>query len=370
MSQFEILPIVEKYYPIKIFVKSLVWIFCKVARFIGLIHRADGTKVVILSLNKIGDSIFTIQAIKKIIEFHKHKPISLICFPETKSIFQMTFPSVDILTIPHKSFWKKRIANSEAKKILRATKPEIIYDLTGAITSATLIAFSSAKKIIGMNLEYFKPLYNYFALIRTKPHLIDSYLDVVRKVISVEDDYNYEFPFIVSETNKILIHPHAGWKAKEWGIEKYLELGRRLSSRYEVEFITEAGSLSERIKKDIQENFNLIEAKSVEALMENIKKCALLIGNDSGPIYIANMLGKPTFTIYGPTNPEYSKPFGKHHTQIHQKVGCSPINTQYCFTDAGRKCPDYICMRNLTVDVVYNKVIDFLDKEKIQKHII
>ena len=31
-----------------------------------------------------------------------------------------------------------------------------------------------------------------------------------------------------------------------------------------------------------------------------MKKCSVFIGNDSGPVQIASLLGKPTFTIYSP----------------------------------------------------------------------
>ncbi|MFA6597386.1 MAG: glycosyltransferase family 9 protein [Ignavibacteriaceae bacterium] len=369
MSQIEIIPLVEKFYPVKLFVKALVWSYCKIAR-LNILKNSAADRVVVISLHRIGDSIFTTYAIKKIVEFYKDKSISIICFSETKVIFQMSFPSVEILAIPHTFFWHGRIATREAKSILRGANAEIIYDLTGAITSATLIASSSTKKIIGMNLEYFEPLYDYYAPIRTKPHLIDTYLDVVKLVIPVENNFTFEFPIVASETNKILIHPHAGWKAKEWGINKYFELAQRLSSQYEVEFITEVNSLSKDDKKVICENFRLIETKSVKDLIEQTRDCSAFIGNDSGPVYIANLLGKPTFTIYGPTNSEYSKPFGEHHAEIHQEISCSPIATQYCFTDAGRKCPDYICMRNLTVDEVYNEILDFLSKEKIPKCVI
>lgn len=369
MSQFEILHVVEKYYPIKLFVKIIVGSICKIAKYKRNIKKAETYRVGIICLNKIGDSIFTVHTIRKIVEFHPDKIISIICFPETKAIFQLVFQSVEIITIPRNYFWKGRIATRNAKKILQKERLEIIYDLTGAITSATLIVSSTANKIVGMNLEYFKPLYDYYIPIRNTPHLIDIYMDVVRQVMPIANNLNYEFPLTQSSSKKILIHPHAGWKAKEWGIEKYLEVAKKLSSQYEVEFITERGSLVEGIKEEIKEKFKLIETKSVEDLIKEIKNCGAFIGNDSGPIYIANILGKPTLTIYGPTNPNYSKPFGKHHTEIHKEVSCSPTNAQYCFADAGRKCPNYICMRNLTVDEVYRKILDFLSKEKIQNRV-
>ncbi|PIP79768.1 MAG: hypothetical protein COW85_00185 [Ignavibacteria bacterium CG22_combo_CG10-13_8_21_14_all_37_15] len=357
MSQVEFLPMVEKYYPVKLFVKLIIGFFCHIVRLIRILKKKQSNGVSIIVLHKIGDSIFSTHAIKKIVEFHQDKIISIICFPETKSIFQLAFPSIEITTISHNFFWKGRIATRDAYKILHEKSPEIIYDLTGAITSASLITFSSAEKIVGMNLEYFKPLYDKFSPMRTTPHLIDMYMDVVRQVLSIGNDSDYTFPLKPSNSNKVLIHPFAGWAAKEWGIEKYYELAQKLSSQYRVEFITEVNTLPASIKKEIQANFRLTETKSVEDLIENINDCGVFIGNDSGPVHIASFLGRPTFTIYGPTNPSYCKPIGVRHGFINKIIECSPVKDRICYTQAGLKCPHFKCMTELTVSEV-NEMID------------
>lgn len=362
MNQFETLPILEKYYPIKIVVKTFIWGFCKIARLKLFLQKVNANNICIISLHKIGDSIFTTHAIKKIAEYHKDKNISIVCFPETTAIFQLVFPEIKAVAISHNDFWLQRFANQKARKVLNELNPEIIYDLTGVITSATLIAFSSAKKLIGMNLEYFKPLYDIFSPIRNTPHLCDVYMDVVKKIMTINEEGLYEFPLRRSESKKILIHPHAGWKAKEWGIDNYIELARRLSSQYAIEFIAEKNILTDNKKYEIKKEFNLLETNSVEELIENVKNCSVLIGNDSGPIHIASLLGKSTFAIYGSTNPKYCKPHGEHHAAIRKEIHCSPVNQNYCFTDAGRRCLSIDCMKLLTVDEVYREVSNFLKK--------
>ncbi len=367
MSQFEILPIIEKYYPLQFLVKIITWSICKIAKTRRQLAKSDKGQLCVIVLHRIGDSVFTIHAIRKIVEFHQQEIISIICFPETKPIYQIAFPEINVVTIPHNHFWKARIATKDARKMLIELRPEIIYDLTGAITSASLIATTKAKKIIGMNLGYFKALYDNYIPLRTKPHLIDMYMDVVRQVHLLGNNINYEFPLKPTDSSKVLIHPHAGWAAKEWGIDKYIELAKKLSTQYKVEFIAEINSIPTEIREEIQSSFILTETKSVEDLIVNIKSCAVLIGNDSGPVHLASLLGIPTFAIYGPTNPSYCKPFGKHHEAIRQEVSCSPVTENYCFTDAGRKCAKYDCMNFLRVEIVYNKFCDFLSKKNIFK---
>jgi ADP-heptose:LPS heptosyltransferase len=104
-------------------------------------------------------------------------------------------------------------------------------------------------------------------------------------------------------------------------------------------------------------------------LIIKIKECSAFIGNDSGPIYIASLLDKPTFTLFGPTNPEFSLSSGEHHRYIAKSLKCSPAkNTQYCFTQAGQNgCPAFECMNLLGLDEVNRCIRLFLEENKIVK---
>jgi heptosyltransferase-2 len=127
--------------------------------------------------------------------------------------------------------------------------------------------------------------------------------------------------------------------------------------------ISEAGKLNEDVIGELfNRDIELVETKNIYELMNIIKKCAVFISNDSGPLYIANMLGIPTFTVYGPTNPQFSLPYGKNHSFIQRKLRCSPeANAQYCFTNAGRNgCPSNECMHLLDFEEVFTALTEFL----------
>ena len=110
---------------------------------------------------------------------------------------------------------------------------------------------------------------------------------------------------------------------------------------------------------------------SIKDLVNKINDSSIFISNDSGPLYIANLLGKATFSIYGPTNPEFSLPFGSYHGFIQKKIPCSPNGTQYCYTNAGLNCPSNECMNLLGVKDVYEKLKSFLGElEETQKIIL
>lgn len=355
---------------------SILLLLVKSVRLKNYFFEAKGINIAIISLHKFGDSIFTIPSIREIQKFYG-QGLFIICFQETKPIFQLFFKEEFIITVKHSDFYlTDRIAKSIVRKKLKETRPYKIYDLTGSIRSASILFPSAVKEIIGINEDYFKSIYSTFVPRRTTPHLMDVYLDVVKDITL--DNFNElkEFPTYVDVNGYLLIQPFAGWPAKEWGLNKYIELAMRLNREYNVIIATQPEQIAPDIYAEIKFNgIDIIETEDINELMKVVRKCSIIISNDSGPIYIANILGKPTFTIYGPTNPRYSLPYGKNHRYSQKIIKCSPEpGSQYCFTDAGRNgCPSFECMNQLTVEEVYNQLKNFLIELNVvnprQKHI-
>jgi ADP-heptose:LPS heptosyltransferase len=329
-------------------------------------------RVLIISLHKIGDSIFTFPAIASLIEFYK-KEVYLLSFISTKIIYSNILPDNFIITVEENDLkFGNRVATSKARKIIKKINPSVVVDLTGSITSASLIFNCHASKIYGMNEKYFKNIYTRFIDIRRSPHLIQRYTEVAYLVTNKKSCIS-NFPNLVEKvkTDSILIHPYAGWKAKEWGVRKFIALSEMISAKFNAKLIFKKGEMPEDIKESIIfDNINFIETNSLNELVTEIKKCTLFVGNDSGPLYLAAYFGKPTFTIYGPTNPDYSKPLGKYHSHVRKELRCSPYQEQYCFLSAGRDCPNNICMQLLEVNTVSNEISNFIEKLKTNQTIM
>ncbi|MCC6256532.1 MAG: glycosyltransferase family 9 protein [Ignavibacteriaceae bacterium] len=322
--------------------------------------------IVIISLLKLGDSVFTIPAIREIQNYYKKK-IVIICFPESIPIFKLALIGVSFAPVAHNNFlFNERIANSKARKILKASNPEIIFDLNGVMTSATLIFTSRARLIIGMAREQFKTVYDIYLPTKRENHMMDMYLDTIAPLIpNISRELIKHFPPKDIHNRNILIQPFAGWKAKEWNLRKFIELGKILTEKYNVSIVTPMNVIGADIITEIEESdITLIEALSVDDLILHIKNCSVFIGNDSGPIHIADLLGKPTFCIYGPTNPKFSEPLGSHHEHCKIKIKCTPsADEEFCFTYGGRYgCPSFECMNTLSVKGVEKRIILFLDK--------
>jgi lipopolysaccharide heptosyltransferase II len=92
-------------------------------------------------------------------------------------------------------------------------------------------------------------------------------------------------------------------------------------------------------------------------LIAQLRRCEVLLTNDTGTMHLAAFLGVPTVSIFGSTEPQLTGPIGKGHTVLRHHVECSP-----CFL---RECPlDFRCMKAVTVEEVVRAVGERLESLK------
>ena len=84
-------------------------------------------------------------------------------------------------------------------------------------------------------------------------------------------------------------------------------------------------------------------------LSAQLRRCRVLLTNDTGTMHLAAFLGVPTVAIFGSTEPQLTGPIGEGHVVIRHHVECSP-----CFL---RECPlDFRCMKAVTVEEAVSAV--------------
>lgn len=339
-----------------VLIQFLFDLFFGTIRKILKIFSSKGESICIVSIHKLGDSVFTFDTVNSIKSFYK-KNVYIICHYNAKDIYELIHPKELVISLPKESFHlNDRYLDSKARKVLKSLNPEIIIDITGVMTSATLIFNSKAKKIFGMNRKIFRSIFDKFIEVNTNLKSIEIYLNAIKNIIPInsikipiENKYN--------KVKKILIAPFAGWKSKEWGLGKFIRLAERLNSEFDVEFVFDNTFISQEILNYLKlNNIQFSFSETIKELIEKINSTDLLIGNDSGPVQIAAFLGKRTFSIYGPTNPDYHIPKGERNKFIQKKIFCSPgQNERLCFTDGGKSgCPSFECMHLLSVEEVYS----------------
>jgi len=340
-----------------------MFIFSFVRKFDKILSVTDGS-VVIIALHRLGDTVFTIPAIEEI-KNEYNREIIVFCYLESLPIYKLALKNVSFITVERTDFFfGNRIANFQARSKLYKSNPYIIIDITGVMTSASLIFNSRAATIVGMNREIFKSIYDYYTPVIYESHLGEMYLNVAR-IVNKKNKYvdSIYSNLSINKVENIVIHPFAGWKAKEWSLRKFILLASLLKKNYDVAILIPNNYLNEESIEEIKNmNIEIHITSSIDDLISVLRNYSLLIGNDSGPIHIASLLGKATFSIYGPSNPKFTLPDGFHHGFYHKKIKCSPLPSKnLCFKDGGRfGCPSFECMEGLSFEVVFEEIKKFI----------
>jgi ADP-heptose:LPS heptosyltransferase len=159
----------------------------------------------------------------------------------------------------------------------------------------------------------------------------------------------------------IAIHPGTSAKTsfKRWMPDRYSQLADRLIHELQATVIFTWGpgelSLVENIQKEMKESSIAgPTTQSLTQLAEVFRRCHLYIGGDTGPMYIASLVGIPLVVVYGPTDPILYEPFGLHR-KVMKEVGCNP-----CYPYRKRSCKKIECLRAIAVEDVFEAAKEML----------
>lgn len=159
----------------------------------------------------------------------------------------------------------------------------------------------------------------------------------------------------------IAVAPGSIWQTKCWEPNSYISLCRKLiDSGYAIVLI--GGESDKLISNEIENalgknNANLINLAGVTNLLESaavIKKCSLMICNDSGAMHIANAMDTRVFAFFGPTVQRFGYYPYRHGDRVFEvDLECRP-----CGSHGSKKCPQkhHNCMQKIEVEPVFAAV--------------
>jgi heptosyltransferase-2 len=89
------------------------------------------------------------------------------------------------------------------------------------------------------------------------------------------------------------------------------------------------------------------------SLKEIVRRCDLMVTNDTGPRHIAASFNVPVVTIFGPTHPQWTEIYYAKERQVAVKVFCGPCQK--------KTCPlDHRCMTRVTPAMVHTAALNLL----------
>jgi len=100
---------------------------------------------------------------------------------------------------------------------------------------------------------------------------------------------------------------------------------------------------------------------SLPELICALRRATLLVTNDSGPLHLADALGVPTVSFFGPETPALFGPRGGRNTVLYRGIDCSPCITIYNAKTVRcmRERPE--CLAGISVDEAFAAVTRALE---------
>ena len=344
-------------------------------------------KILIIKLSAIGDVVHTLPCLNAIRAQIPDAKIGWVVQKPSNQILQ-DHPQIDHLHIYPREVWKKN-----KLKFLKCFRPFIkeiqnieydyAIDFQGLSKSGMIAKLSGAKLRIGFgDRDGMREMNGLFTNMKVHPsveypHIIHRNLALLeplgihsREAISVFKEneeasnsiQNFFEENAISNKNFVALNPGAGWITKQWPLENFAQLGLKIESELKRKVLLMWGPGEKEMVEEIerlmrQENGDPIIAPptNLTQLIELIKHCSLFIAGDTGPTHIAAALNIPCISLFGASDSKRNHPLNQHSTTIQkEEISCVP-----CWKTKCKHRPIYECMRSISVDEVFEKILEW-----------
>lgn len=297
-------------------------------------------RILIVKPSSLGDIVQALPIAAILRRQFPESSISWVANSKYKDLLSLA-PSIDRIISFERERWQNITGLIKFFRNIQKKNFDMVFDLQGLFRSGFITWISRAPLRIGFAdaREFAWVFYNKRVHINKK-HAQERYLALAGGGYEAE---KLKIPKGWAWSgNKIHIVVNTGtrWPTKRWHRKRYAELINELNKRYDAEIVL----IDNNTKTTLVELAGLLNTSDI------------LITNDSGPMHLANLLGKPVVAIFGPTDPERTGPIGGENKILKADIPCSP-----CFK---RDCKTLLCMDGIAVSDVLRAVEDVLQKKE------
>lgn len=361
--------------------------------------------ILVINLMHIGDLMLVTPVLRTLRANYPNSRITLLADKKLADLVVNNQWIDECLLIDKKGADNALPAFIKFIKRVRQKNYDLVINLHRNERASALAAFSGAKTIVG----YSKPIFSlWFTKVMNNPsvahhigwgpfhllppykyvpgweHQVHAHLNVLKEALNIEkiDDGGLEmwvdekniasadkiwqdsFP---KATKVVAFNIGASWITKRW-IDSYFAqcADQLLNKGYGVAFF--GGPMdTEIVNKCISQMKNkdskLIKVftgkLSLAELAAMLKKCALMLTTDSGPMHVGVSQSVPVVTMFGASPVPGFYPYDAKDVLIKSPEPCHPCGIHQCPHDGDR---NLACMKNITVETVMKYVWELLEK--------
>jgi len=339
------------------------------------INLDEINSIVIVNLGHIGDILLMLPMLDALRENYKGKIILVVnsyVYPLAKIIKMVDH----VVSVPHPKFSRSNETSwYKTFKIFRSLKSDVMFVADVYFYSIPFAYLSQKKYFIGFNPSGFGFLFDVVLDYPFGKHITEKYykfldfLNIKKPKVKNLREYLNNIKSNMNETNHIVIAIGTGAQSKNWDDEYFIELinllkeDKRISNNRKIVLLGKL-ELKNYTKYEIFEKdtkiINLINRTTINEAISIIQDASIFIGLDSGLTHASAMLGVKTIAVFsGTTGIGIWDPIDLNNNVEIIRIMNLPCNNNG--SGCGKNyCKSKDCMRLITPEIVYKKILDFL----------
>jgi len=306
---------------------------------------AGRPRIAIVKLSSLGDVIHALPVARALRQALPEAALTWIVEAREQAILR-DHPDLDDVVQVDTRRWRRllrrpagvRVVWREVAAVRRRLRGsfDVAIDLQGLIKSGALIAATRAPVRIGFAASHCRErLSARFTNRRVTPppnaaHVVDQYLSLLSPlgiapgtpafhvpVRSVADRRMEELLVehgVKRSDRLVAINPGAGRADKRWPIARLTVVAERLATEAGARILLlwgpDEANLAREIRDGLSARAMLAPPTDLDELAGLLRRAALVVASDTGPLHLAAALGTPCLGLYGPTRSSRNGPYG------------------------------------------------------------
>lgn len=328
----------------------------------------NGKKILVTFLMHLGDLTLTTPFIHALRKAAPDAHITFLADEKLKDVVLHNPYLDEVITIDKKGRDNSILALMACARKLSGMDFDVLINLHPNERCSFICALTKCRLKTGTTHTIFKPMWDVFTPLNRKIHAADMYLDVLTQlgVKGLEHNGLEIFPSdehfknaeefwrnhgVFGSDKLIGFNIGSAVVTKRWAPERFAQVADHFAEKgYKPVFF--GGTMDEEM---VQEATSYMKTTPVVAtgsftigtLAAAMRRCSLIITNDSGPMHVAISQKVPIVAMYGPSSPKLYGPYTKDATIVTAQPPCLG-----CADGMKHKCDDMQCMTRLYVEQV------------------
>lgn len=328
----------------------------------------NGKKILVTFLMHLGDLTLTTPFIHALRKAAPDAQITFLADEKLKDVVLHNPYLDEVITIDKKGRDNSLLALIACARKLSGMDFDVLINLHPNERCSFICALTKTRVRAGTTHKLFKPLWDVFTPLNRKIHAADMYLNVLEQLGVQHIEHNGLEIFPGEEH---LRHAEAFWRengvfgsdkligfnigsavvTKRWAPERFAKVADILAGKgYKPVFF--GGTMDEEMVHQAVSKMQTTPivatgAFTIGGLAAAMRRCSLIITNDSGPMHVAISQKVPIVAMYGPSSPKLYGPYTDEAIIVTAQPPCLG-----CADGMKHKCDDMQCMTRLTVEQV------------------